>query len=304
VSADPVPAGEAETRAARRGHARRLSLVIALTGVMLVVELVGAYLSRSLALLSDAGHLLTDLMALVLSLMAIRFAALPATRRKTYGYHRLEILTALANGTVLLLLSGGILYKSAQRVLEPVPVQATVMSAVALAGLLVNLAGVAILARCRGNLNVRGALMHVAGDALSSFGVLAAGVGIAFTGWLVLDPIVAGLIAVVIVVSAVRLVREAVDVLLEATPRGIDLEEVSRAIRAVPGVLEVHDLHVWSITTGLTALSGHVRVDGAGAAASDDMLNRIKRGVRDRFGIVHTTIQVESARYQELGDVH
>lgn len=299
-----LSAGEAETRAARRDHAPRLLAVIVLTGLMLIVEIVGGVLSGSLALLSDAGHLLTDLLALVLSLMAIRLAGRPATGRKTYGYHRLEILTALVNGAFLILLSAGILYKAGQRLLDPVPVQTGMMSAVAFAGLVVNLVGVGILAPCGGSLNVRGARMHVIGDALSSVGVLVAAMVMAFTGWTLLDPIVAGVIAVVIVVSAIRLVREAVDVLLEATPKGIDLQDVSRIIAAVPGVVEVHDLHVWSITTGLAALSGHVRVDGAGSAPSDAMLNRIKQVVRDRFGIVHTTIQVESALYQELGDVH
>lgn len=304
MSARCEPAGEARTRQARQDHAPRLVLVIVLTAIMLLVEVVGAFLSGSLALLSDAGHLMTDLLALVLSLMAIRFAALPANHRKTYGYHRLEILTALVNGAFLILLSGGILVQAVRRVVDPRPVDSGIMLAVALAGLIVNLVGVAVLARCRGSLNVRGARMHVMGDALSSLGVLVAAVAIGFTGWYILDPLMAGLIGIVIVVSAVRLVREAVDVLLEATPKGIDLEDVSRAITGVPGVLEVHDLHVWSITTGLTALSGHVRVEGSGVAASDEMLNRIKRSVRDRFGIVHTTIQIESVGYQELGDVH
>jgi cobalt-zinc-cadmium efflux system protein len=304
MSAAPAAAGEAATRASRRDHGRRLVVVIVLTGAMLIVEVAGGIVSGSLALLSDAGHLMTDLLALVLSLMAIRFASLPANRKKTYGYHRLEILTALLNGAFLVLLSAGILYKAGQRLFAPVPVHAGIMSGVALAGLLVNLAAVAILARCRGSLNVHGARMHVLGDALSSLGVLVAAILIALTGSPVLDPIVAGAIALVIAAGAWRLMREAIDVLLEAAPKGIDLKDVSGAIAAVPGVLEVHDLHVWSLTTGLAALSGHVRVDGAGAGASDEMLNRIKRSLRDRFGIVHTTIQIETARYQELGDVH
>jgi cobalt-zinc-cadmium efflux system protein len=304
MSAPPGVSTEAETREARLFQKRQLTLVIVLTAVILVVEVVGGILSGSLALLSDAGHMLTDLLALVLSLMAVGFASLPATQKKTYGYHRIEILTALLNGSFLILISAGILYKAFQRLLEPVTVATGLMSGVALLGLLGNLLAIAILSRASQSLNIRGARMHVVGDALSSFGVLAAGLAIGLTGWQAIDPIVGAVIAVVIVIGAIRLVREAVDVLLEAAPAGIDLEKVSEAIAAVPGVLEVHDLHVWSITTGLPALSGHVRIDGARGATSDEMLNRIKQDVRDRFGIVHTTIQIESCAYQELGDVH
>ena len=285
-------------------QARRLTLVIALTAAFLLVELVGGILSGSLALLSDAGHMLTDLLALVLSLMALRFATLPANSAKTYGYHRLEILTALVNGSTLILISGVLLWKAVRRFLDPQPVQGPMMMAVALAGLAANLAGLAILSgHHHHNLNIRGARMHVAADALSSGGVLAASIAIAWTGWYRLDPLVAGAIAIVVAVGAVRVVREAVDVLLEGAPRGLVLEEVSAAIRQVPGVVQVHDLHVWCITTGLPALSGHVRIDGS-ACVGDDMLNRIKQTVLDRFGIVHTTIQIESATYQELGDFH
>jgi cobalt-zinc-cadmium efflux system protein len=261
-------------------------------------------MSGSLALLSDAGHMLTDLLALVLCLMAVRFASLPATPEKTYGYHRLEILTALLNGTLLLLISAVLMYKAVQRFMAPVPIRGGLMMSVAIVGLTANLVGLAILSRGHRSLNVRGARMHLVGDALSSVGVLITAIVISATGWYAIDPIVAGAIAIVIVVGAMRLIREAVDVLLEATPAGIGLDEVSRAIRTVPGVLEVHDLHVWSITTGLHALSGHVRVEAGQHAGADDMLNRIKQTIHDRFGIVHTTVQIEGPAYQELGDIH
>jgi cobalt-zinc-cadmium efflux system protein len=295
---------ESRTQEARRLQTRQLALVIALSVGALLVEVVGGLLSGSLALLSDAGHVLTDLLALVLSLMAVRFASLPATPAKTYGYHRLEILTALLNGALLIAISAGILYKAVRRFLDPVPIESSLMLGVAFLGLLANLAGIALLARAPQNINLRGARMHVVGDALSSVGVLIAGGIIALTGWQRLDPIMGGVIAVVIAVGSLRLVREAVDVLLEATPAGIDLDLVSRTIATVPGVVEVHDLHIWSITTGLTALSGHVRLDGSSPQTSDEMLNWIKQTVRDRFGIVHTTIQIESRGYEELGDVH
>lgn len=295
---------EARALEGRAVQKRQLVLVIGLTGTILIVEVAGGILSRSLALLSDAGHVLTDLLALVLCLMAVRFASLPATPEKTYGYHRLEILTALVNGALLMLISGVVLYKAFRRFVHPVPVETGLMTGVALAGLLINLVGLGILSRAHESLNIRGARMHLLGDALSSVGVVAGGVAIAFTGWYRIDPILGGAIAIVIVVGAVRLIREAVDVLLEATPSGIGLDQVSAAIATVPGVLEVHDLHIWSITTGLPALSGHVRIDEGRHGRSDEMLNRIKQTVRDRFGIVHTTIQIESRVYQELGDVH
>ena len=296
--------GESDLRASRVVQRRQLVAVIALTGTILLVEAIGGVLSGSLALLSDAGHMLTDLLALVLCLMAVSFSSLPATPEKTYGYHRLEILTALLNGTLLLLISAVLMFKAVQRALDPIPVRGGMMMTVALIGLIANLAGLMLLARGHRSLNVRGARMHLIGDALSSCGVLMAGVILWFTGWVVVDSIVAGLIAIVIVVGALRLIREAVDVLLEATPAGIGLDEVSRAIETVPGVLEVHDLHIWSITTGLHALSGHVRVSANLHESTNEMLNRIKGTIRDRFGIVHTTVQIESPGYEELGDIH
>jgi len=295
---------ESRTADARRMQTRQLRLAILLAAGTLLIEVAGGILSGSLALLSDAGHVLTDVLALVLSLMAVRFASLPATSAKTFGYHRLEILTALLNGSLLVVISAGILYKAVRRFLAPEPIESSVMIGVALLGLVANLAGVFLLSRAPQNLNLRCARMHVIGDTVSSVGVLAAGGIIALTGWERLDAITGGVIAVIIAVGSIRLVREAVDVLLEATPEGIDPDEVSRAIATVPGVIEVHDLHIWSITTGLPALSGHVRLDGAPTGAGDDMLNRIKETVRDRFGIVHTTIQIESRGYEELGDVH
>ncbi len=296
--------GESRVRSARVVQGRQLIAVIALTGTILLVEAIGGLLSGSLALLSDAGHMLTDLLALVLALMAVRFSSLPATPEKTYGYHRLEILTALLNGTLLLLISAVLMVKAVQRFVSPVPIRGGLMMTVALVGLIANLAGLLILSRGHRSLNVRGARMHLMGDALSSCGVLITGLVIWTTGWFQIDPIVAGLIALVIVAGALRLIREAVDVLLEAAPAGIGLDAVSRAIAAIPGVLEVHDLHIWSITTGLHALSGHVRVESAMHDRADEMLNRIKGTIRDRFGIVHTTVQIESPGYQELGDVH
>ncbi len=296
--------GEVGTLPTRSTQARQLGIVIALSTAVLLVEVIGGLMSGSLALISDAGHMLTDVLALVLSLMAVRFASLPATLEKTYGYHRLEILTALVNGALLVVISAALFYKAVLRFLHPQPVQGGLMTGVALVGLAANLAALAILSHRHQSLNIRGARMHILGDALSSVGVLLAGLVIAWTGWYRVDPLVGGIIAIVISVGAIRLVREAVDVLLEGAPPGVLCEDVTTAIAGLPGILEVHDLHVWSLTTGLPALSGHVRVDETRYARSDETLNRIKQTVHERFGIVHTTLQIESRAYQELGDVH
>jgi cobalt-zinc-cadmium efflux system protein len=283
---------------------RRLTRALLLTGCVMLVEVAGGIASGSLALLSDAGHMLTDLLALVLSLMACRFATLPANSDKTYGYHRLEILTALVNGSVLILVSGLLAWSAVGRFLRPSPIHGTTMLWVALFGLAGNVACLLIIPGGHENLNIRGARMHILGDALSSAGVVVTSLLIALTGELRLDPVIAAAIAVVICVGAVRLVREAVDVLLEAAPAGIALDEVSAAIRGVPGVLEVHDLHVWSITTGMPALSGHVRIDARTAADGDEMLTRIKEILRGRFLIEHTTLQVETAGYRQPCEDH
>jgi cobalt-zinc-cadmium efflux system protein len=296
--------GTHDPRADRERQTRRLTLIILLTGVIMVVELVGGFFSGSLALVSDAGHMLTDLLALVLSLMACRFASLPANHEKTYGYHRLEILTALVNGSILILVSGALVWNAVGRFLHPRPIHGGAMLGVAAVGLVANLAGLAILSGHSHSLNIRGARMHVLGDALSSVGVVVTSVLIGLTGEVRLDPVVAAAISVVICVGAVRLVREAVDILLEAAPAGIALGQVMEAIRSLPGVLEVHDLHVWSITTGMPALSGHVRIDSRAAGDGDAVLTRIKEILVERFGIEHTTLQLESPDYRHVGDVH
>ena len=280
---------------------RPLTLAILITATFLVVEAIGGLLSGSLALLSDAGHMLTDVLALVLSLMAARFGALPANHVKTYGYHRLEILTALANGALLVLVAGVLAYKAFRRFWAPVAIDSPLMVGVAIAGLAANITSLWLLSG-HGNLNIRGARMHIVGDALSSAGVVAGAIVIAVTGWTRLDPLVAGVVSIVIAVGATRLVREAVDVLLEAAPAGVAIDDVRRAIAGVPGVVDVHDLHVWSITTGLPALSGHVLVDGPAAGSPDETLCRIAAALKERFGILHTTLQLESAALSERCD--
>ena len=282
----------------------RLRWCVALTASILVLEAVGGFLAHSLALLSDSGHMMTDLLALLLSLFAMRFAARPATDSKTYGYYRMEILTALFNGTLLAVLSLYLFYEAFHRLMNPRVVATGLMLAVAGVGLLANLGGIALLSPSRKNLNVRGALLHILGDAFSSVGVIVGGIVMRVTGWYRADSLISMLIGVVILWSALRLMKEAVDILLEAAPSGAALGEIARAMGSVDGVVGIHDLHVWSITTGMPALSGHVVVKDRFLADSDLMLNRIKEVLEERFGIGHTTLQVESERYEEVGVIH
>ena len=283
---------------------RRLVWTLALTGTILIVEAVGGFVSHSLSLLSDAGHMMTDLLAMLLSLFALSMAARPATHHKTYGYHRFEILTALVNGTLLILVSLYLVYEAIRRMIRPEPVVAGLMLGVAVVGLVANLAGLALLSGSRGNLNVRAALLHVLGDALSSLGVIVGALLIEWTGWYRIDAVISILIGCVILWGAVRLMKEACDILLEATPSGMVLGELSRVIRSVDGVVDLHDLHVWSITSGMPALSGHLVVKDRFLSESDALLNRIKQVLEERFGICHTTLQLESERYVEVGVVH
>jgi len=289
-----------DARAAGRG----LGLALAITTGIMVIEAAGGLLSGSLALLSDAGHMLTDALALGMAWFAVSVARRPADPRRSYGYHRVEILAALINGVILVLICLGIVYEAWDRLMTPRPVNGPLVTVFAAVGLGANLAGMWILSRSGHSLNVRCARMHVASDALASVGVLVAGIAIALTSWHRIDPLVSFAIAGAILLGAWRLLRETVDILLEGAPHGVDPADVARAIEGLDGIRGVHDLHVWCITSGMTALSGHVILDTASLTRSDAVLNRIKEMLRERFGIDHTTIQIESESYAEVGEVH
>ncbi len=283
-----APAGGMMERTAETG---RLRIVLVVTGLFMVAEVVGGILADSLALLADAGHMFTDAGALGLSLFAMRLAQRPPSPEKTYGYVRLEILAALVNGAALLVISGLICWEAYQRVQQPREVDGPVMLAVASAGLVVNVVGAFLLHRhAHDNLNVRGAYLHVLGDLLGSVGAIAAGLVILFTGWMPADPLISVFIALLILVSAWQLVREATDVLLEAAPSHIDVEEVLRDLEGIPDLSDVHDLHVWTLTSGFVALSGHGVID-------EPRHQRLVLGeIRDRMeghGIHHVTFQLE-----------
>jgi len=269
----------------------RLKVVFALTFVFMLVEAVGGWLAGSLALLADAGHMLTDVGALGLTLLTAWIARRPADESKTYGYLRWEILAALVNGAVLFGIAALVVIEAIERIGHPQPVRGGLFLGVALAGLVVNGVSLALLhGDHHDHLNTRGAYLHILGDLFGSVGAAVAAVVILLTGWTPVDPIISIALSLLILVGAWRLVRESTDVLLEAVPAHIELDEVARRMRAVPGVLAVHDLHVWTVTSGMVAMSGHAVVPTL--ADHPQALGRIQSALAE-LGIRHATIQLE-----------
>ncbi len=278
----------------RRKNRRALVGVLALTASFTVVELIGGLLTGSLALLADAGHMLSDNFSLGIALFAVWLAGRPATPERSFGYQRAEILAALANGVTLVAISIWIFIEAYSRLWAPPEILGKPMLAVAALGLLVNVLSAIILSRSAGtSLNAQGALRHVIADALGSVGAIVAATIILLTGWRYADPLVSAAIGVLILGSSWRLLRDSTNILLEATPRGIDAEEVGRSMAGTQGVEEVHDLHIWTITSGFPALSAHVLV-----GKSEDCHAR-RRDLEDlllrEYGIEHTTLQVDHA---------
>jgi len=271
---------------------RRLALVLALTLAFLGVEVAAGLLTGSLSLLADAGHMLTDVAGLVLALLAMKVAERPPSPRRTYGYHRAEILAALTNGVVLLGVAGYILFEAWHRFAHPRPVPGLPVLAVAAVGLAVNVAGAfALYGGSRASLNVRGAYNEVMADAFSSVGVMAGAAIITLTGWYWVDPLVAALIAAFILPRTVSLLREAVGVLLEGAPREVDMDALRAAMEGVPGVKRIHDLHVWTLTSGVHALSAHAILTEDATHA--EVLVALRQRVTDDFAIRHVTVQLE-----------
>ena len=275
----------------RQESRRRLTLVLGITAAVMVAEAVGGWLAHSLALLADAGHMLADVAALGLSLVVAYLAQRPATAERTFGLLRLEIVAALVNGAALLAISLGIALEALQRFRAPSQVHGALLLGVAAVSLVANVAGAAILHRGHHHsLNQRGAYLHIVGDVLGSAGALAAGAIILATGWVQADPLISVLIAVLILGSAWRLVKESTDILLEAAPGHIALADVHDRIASIPGVASVHDLHVWTVTSGVIAMSGHLVVQNPG----DNQ--RVLEAVQERLGamgIGHVTVQME-----------
>ena len=274
------------------GNRRRLAMALALTATYMVAEIVGGLAANSLALLADAGHMFSDAAALGLSLVAVVLAQRPATPNRTYGFHRAEILAALTNGAALLILSVLIAREAWERLAEPPEVHGGLMLAVACGGLVINFVNLMILSGGRHqNLNVRGAWLHVMADTLGSIGAITAGAMIYLFGWRWADPVASFIIASLVLYSAWGLVRETLDVLMEGVPKGIVIDDVTAALKALPGVIDAHDLHIWSLTSGRNMATTHLVI--AEDADHQGIIDSANRTLAERFAIAHATIQVE-----------
>jgi cobalt-zinc-cadmium efflux system protein len=288
-------------REARRRGRRILWIVLVLTAVFMVVEFAAGLLTNSLALMSDAGHMLTDVAALSLSLFALWFATRPPSPKKSFGYHRTEILAALVNGVAIVVIALVIVYEAIQRIAAPPFVRTGLMLAVASAGLVVNLVGAWLLHReQKGSLNLHGAFLHVLADALGSVGAIVAAVVMMTTGWYLADPVVSFLVAGLILISAFRLIRESVDILLEGAPAHLDLAEIRAALLELDGVCGLHDLHVWTITSGFDSLTAHLILEPG--AAHQCVLDAAHEMLTTRFGLDHSTLQPEEGDMVPCGD--
>jgi cobalt-zinc-cadmium efflux system protein len=283
---------------ARHSETQRLKWALAISSVYFFAELISGFLTNSLALLSDAGHMLSDAGAMALSLFAFRMASRPATHQSTFGFHRVEILAALFNGLLLWLIVGMIFAAAYDRFFQPPVVESFGMMIVAIIGLLVNIAAAAILhAGHRHNLNLRGAFLHVVSDAIGSVGAIVAGLIMLTTGWYLADPLISVFIGILILFSSWSLVKDSVSVLMQDVPKGIRLEEVKQTIEAVEGVSKVHDLHVWAVTSDIFTLSAHAVVENGGDF--HEVLNGIEDTLKERYNIEHITIQLEIESREE-----
>jgi cobalt-zinc-cadmium efflux system protein len=293
----------AHEHAGRAGSARPLALALALTATYTLVEVVAGFLTDSLALLADAAHMLSDNVSLALALLAVWLARRPSTHARTFGFKRAEVLAALANGVMLVVLAIWIFYEAFQRLDDPPDVLGGWMLVVGALGMAVNLAAGAILFGGRAvSLNVDAAFRHVLADLLGSLAVVTAAITILATGWLQADPVVSILIGLLVLASSWSILRDSTSILLEAAPRGMDTRALGERLARAPGVVEVHDLHVWTITSGFPALSAHVLV-----GSEEDCHGRrreLERLLREEFGVEHTTLQVDHVgedRLVELG---
>lgn len=293
------PAAHSHGHSVAGAGRKRLLIVLGLVVTFLIVEVIGSLLTNSLALLADAGHMLTDAVGVGLALLAIHFAAKPATAAKSYGYYRLEILAAVGNALLLFGVAAYIGYEAYQRFSAPPEVESVPMLVVATAGLAVNLVSLRLLsAGAKSSLNMRGAYLEVLGDLLGSVAVLVAALIILTTGWTVADPIASVLIAMMILPRTWSLLREAIDVLLQATPKGIDLDEVRAHLLRGEGIVDAHDLHAWTLTSGMHVVSAHVVIEPMADTAA--VLDEVCRCLADDFDMEHSTIQLETTDRRRL----
>jgi cobalt-zinc-cadmium efflux system protein len=299
--------GHGHKLTATNAHRKRLLVVLVITFLVLIAEVIGGLIAGSLALLADAGHMLTDSTGLIMALIAAALATRAATVRRTFGLQRAEVLAALANALLLVGVAVWVLIMAVERLRNPAEIRSGLMLAVAVVGVLANLAGLLVLRPAQStSLNMRGAYLEVFGDLVGSLAVIIAAVLILITGWTPFDAIASLAIVMLIIPRAWSLLREVVDVLLEATPHGVDLEEVRDHIRRVRGVVDVHDLHAWTITSGVPVLSAHVIVDHAciSEGRSGEVLDRLGECLGGHFDVSHCTFQLEPVGHQQHEAAH
>lgn len=291
-----------QTPSAASRHKKSLLIVLCLSGTYLIAEVIGGIVTNSLALLADAAHMLTDVVGLLLAFIAIKIGEKKADPSRTYGYYRTEILAAVINAVVLLGISIYVLFEAYQRFQNPPEVQSKSMLIVAGIGLLVNVAGMMILRKdSEGSLNMKGAYFEVLSDMLTSVGVMIAGVIMLTTGWYYADPLISAAIGLLIFPRTWRLLKEAINVLLEGTPADVDIHELRKSLEQIRGVKNVHDLHVWSLTSSVNAMSAHIVKDNA--VSQNQLLKTLKDTTVENFKISHTTFQIEEEGYEE-NEVH
>jgi len=285
----------------RAGHERTLWMALGLTGSFMIAEVIGAFITGSLALLSDAAHMMTDALALAISLVAIQVGKRAADRKRTFGYARFEILAAAFNAILLFVVAFYILFEAWQRLSAPAEIQSTGMLVIAVLGLIVNLISMRLLASASAeSLNVKGAYLEVWSDMLGSIGVIVAALVIMYTGWGWVDSLVAAAIGFWVLPRTWMLLRESMNVLLQGVPDGINIDEVEQGIRAIDGVTEVHDLHLWALTSGKNVMSTHLVAD-LERRSEQQILAEVTELMHERFDISHVTVQVEQAGFHEQG---
>jgi len=280
---------------------RRLWIALVISSTIVIIEFTGGFLGQSLALISDSGHVLTDVLAIGVSILTLRLGRRQHTARRTFGYHRAEIFAALINGSTLIAVALLIIYEAFLRLQQQTRVQGTLVLSLAALGLLGNLTTTGLLARPgKTSLNVRGVFLHAVGDTVSSIAVIISSLVVVFTGYSGLDPVAAVLIGILIMRSAYGLVRDSTNILLEATPKHLELESIARTIRSVEGVKGVHDLHVWTITSGLYALSGHVTLGSDKITEGSIIIEKVAAKLKESFGIEHVTLQMEKETLENI----
>ena len=289
---------DGEKDGGQHDHQHRLQgkfrFAVVLTTFVLGIEIVGGILSNSLALLSDAAHVFSDSLSLIMSWLAIYLSTRPATSSRTYGYHRTEVFAAFINGVSLIAISGWIFYEAVHRFMEPEPVKSKEMLVVAIIGFIANMVIVWLFhGEGHKSLNVRSAVLHVIGDALASVGVIVGGAVMYWTGWFIVDPILSCGIGIIILIGSFRVTKEAVHILLEASPKHADAHKVAACINAIDSVKDVHDMHIWSLCSNYLALSTHVSIVEDASRSSHELRQEINDKLQTQFGIFHTTIQIE-----------